>query len=323
MNKLAKLFEGFNNNISLSESYKQKIRTGRNSIRSRIGNYFEQKDQQIPKHHTQGSYAMHTSIMPLEDEDFDLDNGVYLQGYDDNRECWPEVSNVHCLVKEAVQGHTKEIIDKDTCVRVVYQDNYHLDLPIYIMGKDDDGQEVAYLAHKKEGWIISDPVAFRNWFNDATKPSPTGSLRRSVKYLKQWIHHNKIDIPGMAVSILVAENFSDEGDDALTLLRVVTDIIDDLEENYSCYKPVRPKTENLFSKHSYYDQSKNLNQLELLKNKLAEAIYDSKNQYEASIVLREVFWEKRFPIGEKDILNEEYLKTSEPEKVGKKNRHYA
>lgn len=323
MNKLEELFVKFNKNISLTDSYKKKIRTGRDSVRTKINNHFEKEVGIVPVHYTQGSYAMHTAIMPLANEDFDLDNGVYLQGYDKNRDDWPNSSKVHQLVIEAVEGHTKETIDKETCVRVVYQDNYHLDLPIYIIGEDDEGEEAAYLAHKQDGWVISDPKAFRNWFNEATKQVPSGSLRRSVKYLKQWAHQNEIDIPGMAISILVSENFSDEKEDALTLLKIVTDIHDKLVDDYSCYKPVRPTTEDLFSKHSYNDQLTNLNQLKTLKDRLAFAIYDSENQYEASLILKEIFGDGRFPIGSKEILNNKFLKTSEPEKVGKKNRHYA
>ena len=77
-----------------------------------------------------------------------MDDGVYLQGYDDvDQDDWPTPSTVHKWVKDAVEDRTKlSPIDKDTCIRVCYSAGYHIDLPIYIV-KDD----VAYLATKKEG----------------------------------------------------------------------------------------------------------------------------------------------------------------------------
>ncbi|WP_288394583.1 CBASS cGAMP synthase [uncultured Vagococcus sp.] len=324
MNDLSNLFKEFNEDISLSESYKQKIRTGRDAIRVKIDNFFLKENLKKPDHYTQGSYPMHTAILPLEDEDFDLDNGVYLNGYNDDQSTWPSVSTVHNLIKNAVEGHTKEVIDKNTCVRVVYQDNYHIDLPIYIMGKDDNGDEVAYLAHKTEGWIISDPRAFRDWFNTSVKETDDRQLRRVVKYLKQWSHFNDIDISGMVITILASENFSSDADDAQTLLAIITDILDKLEDKFECFKPVRPTDENLLSNYGYFQQESVLKSIKNLKDKLAESIFESENQKDSSIILRELFGASRFPLGDATKKNsEDYLETDSPEQIGKKNRHYA
>lgn len=324
MNDLSNLFNSFNTNISLSDNYKKKIRTGRDAIRVKIDNYFEKEGLKKPKYYTQGSYPMHTAILPLDGEDFDLDNGIYLQDYGDEQSTWPSVFVVHDLIKKAVEGHTKEILDKDTCVRVIYQDNYHIDLPIYIMGKDDSGEEVAFLAHKSEGWIISDPKAFKSWFNSSVQETEDKTLRRIVRYLKQWIHFNDIDLSGMAITILATENFTAEEDDAQTLLRVTTDVFDKLEENFECFKPVRPKDENLFSGLEYYQQESILKNIRNLKDKLAESIFESENQKDSSLILRDLFGSVRFPLGDSTKKNMgEYLETASPEKVGKKNRHYA
>lgn len=324
MNDLSDLFKRFNTNISLSDNYRQKIRTGRDAVRVKIDNYFEKEELKKPNHYTQGSYPMHTAILPLDGEDFDLDNGVYLQGYGDDQSTWPSVFVVHDLIKKAMEGHTKAILDKDTCVRVTYQDNYHIDLPIYIMGKDDSGEEVAFLAHKSEGWIISDPKAFRNWFNSSVQESEDRMLRRIVKYFKQWIHFNDIDLSGMAITILVTENFTAEEDDAQTLLKVTTDVLDKLEGDFECFKPVRPTDENLLSGLGYFQQESILENIRNLKDKLAESIFESENQKDSSLILRDLFGSARFPLGDSAKKNSnEYLETASPEKVGKKNRHYA
>lgn len=324
MNDLSGLFKKFNENISLTDTYKKKIRTGRDAIRTKIDNYFVDEGLKKPKHHTQGSYPMHTAILPLDDEDFDLDNGVYLQGYEEDQTSWPLVSDVHKLVEKAVEGHTKDISDKDTCVRVSYQDKYHIDLPIYIMGKDDDGEKAAFLAHKTKGWIISDPKAFRVWFNKGVQESEDNRLRRIVKYFKQWIHLNDINISGMAITILASEQFTAEEDDAQTLLKVTTDILDKLETDFECFKPVRPKDEDLLSGIDYFQQDSILKSIRNLKDKLAESIFESENEKDSSMILRDLFGSDRFPLGDSAKKNtNEYLETDSPEKIGKKNRHYA
>lgn len=205
---LNKLFEDFHDEISLTKTYKDKITKGRDALRTRIGNKFEEKGRKKPQHCTQGSYAMRTAIMPTGDDEFDLDNGVYLKGYSIEQDDWPSTQTVHTWVKDAVNGHTSNPpIDKNTCVRVVYEDKYHIDLPIYIMGENSDGDSIAYLAHKSKGWIESDPKAFTNWFQGFVNDNGQ-QIRHMVKYLKAWKDYKNIDIKGMAITILVCNNFS-------------------------------------------------------------------------------------------------------------------
>ena len=148
-------------------------------------------------------------------------------------------------------------------------------------------------------------------------------LRRIVKYLKRWAHYNDVNIKGMAITILSSECFVKNDDDAVSLLGTLTKVIDRLEDNFTCYKPVRPKNEDLFSSYKYYEQQLLLEKLKELKNKLNNAIYDAKNEGDASEILREVFGTS-FPMGNSTKTNSSsYLKTSQPESVGEKNRHYA
>lgn len=148
MLNLNDLFLDFNDNLTLKKKYKDLVITGRNALRNKIGSKFEENDRKKPKYFMQGSYAMNTAINPEEDEEFDLDDGVYLQGYSDDKDTWPATTTVHDWVKKAVDKHTSnDPIDKNTCVRVVYEEKYHIDLPIYIMGEDDADNACAYLAH--------------------------------------------------------------------------------------------------------------------------------------------------------------------------------
>ena len=322
MLNLNKLFEDFHDEISLTKTYKDKITTGRDALRTKIGNKFEEKGRKKPQHCTQGSYAMRTAIMPIGDDEFDLDNGVYLKGYSIEQDEWPSTQTVHTWVKDAVDGHTSNSpIDKNTCVRVVYEDKYHIDLPIYIMGKNSDGNSIAYLAHKSKGWIESDPKAFTSWFQEFVNDNGQ-QIRRMVKYLKSWKDYKSIDIKGMAITILVCNNFSvTENRDDISLLDTVTNIIDSLDDSFHCYKPVTPTDENLFADISETSKNSILNGLNNLKRKLDVAINEKNNEKEATDILRKVFGD-RFPDGE-DVNKDISEKTVAPIKLGNEDCHFA
>ena len=311
------LFLDFCDNISLTKSYKDKITKGRDALRDKIDNKFKEKGRKKPQYCTQGSYAMKTAIMPLGDNEFDLDNGVYLQGYTTNQDEWPATSTVHSWVKEAVSNHTSNTpIDKNTCIRVVYEDKYHIDLPIYIMSNS-----IAYLAHKSNGWIESDPKVFTEWFQSYVNEKGQ-QIRRMVKYLKAWKDYKNIDIKGMAITILVCNNFSiTESRDDITLLDTVTNIIDTLEDDFHCYKPVTPTDEDLFGDISVTTKNEILNGLNSLKKKLDTAINETCNEKSATDILQKVFG-NRFPTGE-DINKDISESTKEPIEIGNEDKHFA
>lgn len=322
MLNLNKLFLDFSEEITLTKTYKNKITTGRDALRKKTESKFAENSRNKPKHCTQGSYAMHTATMPLDDDEFDLDNGVYLQGYTAEQHTWPSTQTVHGWIKDAVDGHTSNTpVDKNTCVRVIYEDKYHIDLPIYIMGKDEDENEVAYLAHKTKGWVKSDPKAFTGWFQGYVNENGQ-QVRRIVKYLKAWKDYKNIDLKGMAITILVCENLNlTEDRDDISLLDTITNIIDVIEDDFYCFKPVIPTDEDLFENVSETTKNSIINGMKNLKNKLDKAIYEKKNEKEATDLLKKMFGE-RFPDGE-DADKGIYEKTTAPIKLGKEDSHFA
>ncbi len=322
MLNLNNVFLDFNNEITLTKEYKDKITKGRDALRKKVGDNFVEKNRKRPKHCMQGSYTMNVAIMPLEGEDFDLDNGVYLQGYGNDKSSWPSTATVHSWITDAVKGHTsKEPIDKNTCVRIIYVDSYHIDLPIYILGTDEKENNIAYLAHKSKGWIESDPKAFTDWFQGVVNDNGQ-VVRHLVKYLKAWKEYKGIDIPGMAVSILVCNHLSitEERED-ISLLDTITNIIDELNDSFACYKPVTPTDEDLFSSCSETRKYSVINGLTILKNKIHKAIYEEKNEKKATEILQGVFGD-RFPEGE-DKDKSVFDRTSSPVQLGGEDIHFA
>lgn len=290
--KLQKEFKKFEENISVPSSKEDKLRTGRNSIRTKIKKEFKDKERLKPKFHMQGSFAMRTMIKEDESK-YDIDDGVYIQGYEDKEQGeWPIPSTVHKWIYNAVENQTSIApISKNTCIRVDYKDDYHIDLPIYILKEDK-----AYLAYKSKGWTFSDPKKFTNWFRD--KNSDTDNqLRRLVKYLKQWRNHKNIDLKGIEITILVGDNFSKvKNNDLKSLAGTVTNIKLNLENNFVCYRPVEPTNEDLFKDISDTRKNSIVNGFDSLYNKLDDAIKKDSEQ-DASEIMVDIFGDK-FPLAE-------------------------
>lgn len=293
MADLQKLFKEFNDKITLTKSKSDSLKTSRNSLRSDVKKWFSDKNKKQPKFCWQGSFAMKTVVNPINGKEYDLDDGVYIQGYEDKElDDWPAPSTVHTWVKDAVKDRTKQdVIDKDTCIRVPYAAGYHIDLPIYIC-KDD----VAYLAHKSKGWTESDPKAFKDWFVGKVNSDEYGEqLRSVVKYLKTWRDYKNIPLKGIEITILAVNSFDKyENRDDKSLRNTVEDMIKTLEEEFKCVKPVVPG-EDLFEDASETKKNSIIEGLKTLKSNLDKAIGES-DEKKASEYIRKSFGE-RFPLG--------------------------
>ena len=309
MAKINNLFQTFHDNISLSNNQIDNLRTGRDALRDIIRDWFDDNDKQKPHFCWQGSFAMKTTVSPINGGEYDLDDGVYLSGYSEKEiSDWPATSTVHNWIKSAVTGHTKEDpVDKNTCVRVIYTKGYHIDYPIYIEKGD-----IAYLAHKRDGWIESDPKAFKEWFLEKVQTHGE-QLRRLTKYMKAWKDYKEIPLKGIEITILVAENFIEyEGRDEKSLCETVKNILAVLKANFTCKKPVSPY-EDLFREVSKTKKDSILSGLETLSTKLDLAV-STDDPKTASEYMIEMFG-NRFPMGKEIKKNEgasAFIHTSAP-----------
>lgn len=265
MANLHDTFIDFDNDvIKLIPTKKSELRTSRNAVRSDIEKYF---DNNRPKHTVhfkgQGSFVMHTTILPITGE-YDVDDGVYIFG---KKEDQPTPQTAHNWIYDAVKDRTGQgTIDKNTCVRVQYAKQYHIDLPIYYKTESSedeftlDSKETPLLAHRSKDWIASDPYAFKKWFEVQSYGKP--QLKRIVRYLKAWADNkrdsnNKLILPsGLVLTILACNNFHADDRDDCSLLETLKNIqktIDDRKHffpSYVCYRPTIDKTENLLDKYS-------------------------------------------------------------------------
>ncbi|HEY1056669.1 MAG TPA: CBASS cGAMP synthase, partial [Emticicia sp.] len=315
------LFKVFNSSIRLSDEKRQILREVRNTLRTRMqGRYLNIPKGELPYHllefKSQGSYVMDTIITPI-DEDFDLDDGVYFIGNlsIDKR---PSINNFHSWVRETVgeDENYANVTDKDTCVRVQYKkEKFHIDLPIYYANKFENAE----LAHKVDGWIVSNPIKFiawfeskinsgfkeeffieaslvneyRNWKDDIRKKD--AQLRRIVRYLKSWGDNLKGEMPpGIVMTILAAENYVQNERDDLSLKDTLVKIKEFLtRNNCKCPRPTTPVGEDLFKDYSETRKNYLMERLDSFVTSAKQAI-ENPNQKAACLK-----WQKhlgdRFP----------------------------
>lgn len=179
-----------------------------------------------PKFRTQGSWAYGTLNQPARScQQLDLDDGMYvpmsivgLNPAVASSTLFAIVERILGTVCEA-QGWALDT-SKSICVRVVLDDEAHLDLNIYAIpdvkmvllekaihaasnrAMDDaafasplreirlDPSEI-YVAHRTTGWEQSDPLELEDWFvNAAARHAGWTDLKRLTRYLKAWRDHH-------------------------------------------------------------------------------------------------------------------------------------
>ena len=282
-----KIFLEFNSIIELKPKRKASLRTSRDAVREIIRDYFREKNNGFfPKFHGQGSFMMNTIIYPLDGE-FDIDDGIY---FFVEQEPAHSIDTFHRWICEATDGHTKQKpIDKQTCVRVVYAGQYHLDLPIYYIVKGNCPR----LAHKSKGWIESDPRKFIKWFQGQTDDK--GQLRRIVRYLKAWSDYKAGELPsGLILSILATRNIRYDARDDIALYNTLSNIKSWLELSFTCYRPTTPSYEDLLQNYSQTDKYYFKSQLASLIRS-AEKALDDKTSLEDACKEWQKHFGDRFP----------------------------
>ena len=296
MADLDKLYNKFHEKITLSTSKRDELIRGRNSIRDDIRDSFSDNSRKKPSFRMQGSFSMKTTINPINENEYDLDDGIYIKGYDDkSKDEWPDAGVVHDWIIDAVNGRTSSAPEnKTSCVRVRYAHGYHIDLPSYIISG-----ETCYLATKSDGWQESDPKAFKEWFMNYVTNYPISygePLRRTVKYLKAWRDYCGVDLESITITILATNNFSSySGRDDKAVLNTVKKIHTSLSTSFTCRKPVYP-FEDLLDEYNESEKEKVLNALSSLESVLSEALEED-DEKKASEKVRTVYG-NRFPLGQ-------------------------
>jgi len=283
------LFREFNSKIRLSKSKKESLRISRDNLRDKIRQDFSSDAEYNPVFMGQGSYTLDTIVNPINQGEFDIDDGIYFEVENEPNE---SPSTFHSWIYNAVEGYTDIVKDKNTCVRVLFSDGHHIDLTVYYKLPKILYGNHPYLAHKKNGWIKSDPQEFIKWFNN--KLDKEKQLRRIVRYLKSWCDFKNLSgITGLILTILAAEKYVGNEKDDLALLETLKKIKGHLEITFSCFRPTTPCEEDLLKNCN--ENNKN-DFMKALGNiiKSGEQAINTQNQKEACIKWKKHFGE-RFP----------------------------
>lgn len=137
MAEVQKQFEKFNGTIRLGrfdeeKTLQEKRDIIREKLRAKLPAVFEKYGEKCPAFDfaDQGSYGIGTGIKPL-NGDFDIDQGMYFKV--SKKDYDPVVLKER--VREALDGHTKEVRIRRPCVTVFYQRQgepiYHVDIAVY------------------------------------------------------------------------------------------------------------------------------------------------------------------------------------------------
>ncbi|HDY99445.1 MAG TPA: nucleotidyltransferase [Pseudomonas sabulinigri] len=190
MPSVQKSFEDFHSAIRFEEDdEKATLREKRNTIvtalRDKLGD-----DVPPFAQFNQGSYSMHTGVVPL-DGNFDIDVGLI---FDCDKDEYSDPLELKKKVRDAANSNFRTVVIRRPCVTVNYMSDgeiaYHVDLVVYTKG--DDGK--LYLAKGKENsaeehriWEVSDPKELTkrvcSAFDDSSK---LAQYRRCIRYLKRW-----------------------------------------------------------------------------------------------------------------------------------------
>ncbi|NLU92646.1 cyclic GMP-AMP synthase DncV-like nucleotidyltransferase [Chitinophaga sp. Ak27] len=276
MAHLHETFKQYNHIIRLSDGKRDELIRSRNELRARIASRHKQLQNTVQnlyedlEFQSQGSFEMDTIIAP-ENDDYDLDDGVYFIGTLPASQR-PSPAFFHKAVINAIGDYdaSKEVIDKDTCVRVIKKEGFHIDLPIYYAGN----KECPDLAVKSKGWILSNPIEFIAWFEEKAQSGfkkgflyeaklfsdyqrwlgdvrkKDVQIRRIVRYLKAWGDLRREEMPcGLIMTILVANHYYPHDRDDVSLKETLVLIESALRKDFKCLRPTSPQGEDLLANY--------------------------------------------------------------------------
>ena len=280
MANLHPVFSKYNQIIRLADDKRTELILVRNNLRTRIQKRHEQFAGNIKQYddlefQSQGSFVMDTIITPVHD-DYDLDDGIYFIGkLPPEKRPDPEI--FHKVIIEAIGANYNDVekmIDKATCVRVLYKSGFHIDLPIYYA----DNKECPDLADKIRKWILSNPVEFIAWFEDKARSGfqkaflyesalydkyerwltdirkKDVQLRRIVRYLKSWGDLRREEMPcGLIMTILATNHYYEHERDDIALKETLVLIEASLRKSFKCQRPTTPVGEDLFDSYKNKD----------------------------------------------------------------------
>ena len=239
-----------NEEVTLPQPQRTHMRDRRNTNRRRLKDGLKADQFPLPqKFIKQGSYAMLTMVQD-KDNDYDIDDGVYFDEDDlkdeDGNPLPPSTTRKLACNALLDKRFTKQPKALKNCVRIYYNEGYHVDMPIYRIRKFDGEYELA----SGDEWKVSRAADVEEWFydrNDAQSPDTENGrqFRRIVRDIKKYARSRvgwKDDIAsGFTITKLIDECFiADENREDVALRETMCRLHERLNRNLEVGHPTTP-----------------------------------------------------------------------------------
>lgn len=203
--------------VKLTEETRRQLRANRNANRDRLEDNLKANERPSPvRFQKQGSYAMRTTIQEAENA-YDIDDGVAFKKDDLNGVRGGQMSALDArqMVCDALQDKRfkKKPEVLKNCVRVHYNEGYHVDIPVY---RETDDERTGFTCEiASSEWRESDPAEINAWFDRqlakkrSTQDDDDHQMRRMIRLLKRYAKSRPSwNLPsGFILTILADEQY--------------------------------------------------------------------------------------------------------------------
>ncbi|MBN1227777.1 MAG: hypothetical protein JXA79_12350 [Deltaproteobacteria bacterium] len=176
--------------VTLKQGERTAMRNRRDANRERLKKNLKENGKPLPEMFIkQGSYAMLTMVQDA-DKDYDIDDGIYftkgsLKDKAGNDMAPKDIRQMVCNALKDDRFNKQPQVRK-SCVRIFYEEGYHVDMPIYRITEQEE-----YELAMGDSWTVSRAADVEDWFNDVNqKKSPDENngrqFRRIVRLLKKF-----------------------------------------------------------------------------------------------------------------------------------------
>ena len=282
------LKEKVNLNQSRLDTLDSKVEIITNLLKSKLPNY--------RKYSKQGSFAHHTIIKPVKDNDeFDADILVFIKDDDFNPDEFNEdyISTIYHVFHD--NGNYKNIVRrKSRCVTIDYSGDFHLDAVPCIEHEDE-----FYICNRKEKkYEKTDGDGYKKWLADKNRITGGNNLKKTTRLLKYLRDHkSNYSIASVLLTTILGNQISafyensDEFKDLPQALKTLSNRVNNyLQSNPSMptiSNPVLPE-ENFTRKWDSKKYRNFRNKFDLYNRKINQA-FEAKDHNKSVKKWREIF----------------------------------
>jgi hypothetical protein len=125
----------------------------------------------------QGSRRISTTVKPLKDGEFDLD--IVLQVFQPHTSFTPDrIFNELLRVLQADSTYKDKLIEKNRCVRIDYEGDFHMDILPASLASGNDEEIIIFHDRKVNSLFKGNPKGFADWFLYKAHSLTTSVLQR-------------------------------------------------------------------------------------------------------------------------------------------------